>query len=263
MKRTLGSILAATIVLTALWGSANSASAAIRVTISDSVNTKVFYSPDSEIGVFATSLGDYDILLQTTLSNFPGQEAGGVLSQTLNVTDRSDPGTGTLPTLTVTADIIGSLGIAGGEVSATDLAAVTGATLSRWTLPSGSSLLVSSDVSSSEPRDQGALGTVQSHTTVNGTVISSLAIPINSTIEAEIIGSATNGPEGYTLTSQLVLSGASEGISGLAIGASSSVRAGPDQADIIPEPGTLAVLSIGAVGLAVTAVRRRLGRQTS
>lgn len=261
MKRLLWfTLLGAAMLLTSF---GESASAAIRVTITDSVNTKVFYSSDSNTGLISTSLGDYDVLLNTVFSNFSGQEAGGVLSQTINVSDSADPGAGTLPTLWITADIIGDLGIASGEVTGDNLALVSGAAQSRWTLPTGSSLLVSSDVSSSEPRDQAPTGTVQNHTTVNGTTISSLEIPINSTIEAEVTGTVGNGPEGYILSSQVVLAGANVGSSGLAIGASSSVRGGPDEADIIPEPGSIAVLSLGAIGLAITAVRRRFGRQAA
>jgi hypothetical protein len=122
-------------------------------------------------------------------------------------------------------------------------------------------LTVSSDVSSAEPASQAPVGTVQNTTTVNGVVIDSLAIGINSTVEAEQQGTAANTPSGYTLSSTVTLTGAASGTSGLAISASSAALA-PEAADIIPEPATMVVWGFGAIGLLWTA-RRRLARSAA
>jgi len=260
MQRRLFFSLVAAAALTLL--SAASASAAIRVTISDGVDTKVFYSPSSNIGVFSTDLGAYDVFLQTTFSNYPGQDAGGVLSQTVNLSDSDDPGGSILPTLTITADIIEAVsGLSMGQVTGSNLTAVNDAALAFFTLPSGPTLTVSSDVSSAEPASQAPVGTVQNTTTVNGVVIDSLAIGINSTVEAEQQGTAANTPSGYTLSSTVTLTGAASGTSGLAISASSAALA-PEAADIIPEPATMVVWGFGAIGLLWTA-RRRLARSAA
>src|SRR5688572_15222799 len=90
---------------TAVLGFADRASAAIRITLSDGTNEKVFYSTSSRSALFSTDIGDYEVLLQTTVSNFPGEAVGGSLTQTINISDEVISGS-TLPTLTVTSEVI-------------------------------------------------------------------------------------------------------------------------------------------------------------
>lgn len=264
-RRFFCPLLAAAVALTALAG-ADRASAAIRITISDGTTDKVFYSTSSQTALFSTDLGAFDLVLHTTLTNFPGQDSGGVLSQSINLSDDSDPTGGTLPTFTFTSEVIADVaGVSSGEVTGSQLSAVQAAPLARFTLPSSTLLRVTSDVASAEPTFQSTAGTVQNHTTVNGSTTSSQEIGVNSTVEADAFGDVGNNPaEGYTLSSQVVLEGANVGVSGLAINASSGVAASPDQADLIPEPMSAAVWGLGALGLAVAgAARRRLGRAKS
>src|SRR5688500_15484655 len=96
-RRFFCPLLAAAAVIAALVG-ADRASAAIRITISDGTTDKVFYSSSSQTALFATDLGAFDLVLHTTLTNFPGQDSGGALSQSINLSDGSDPTGGTLPT---------------------------------------------------------------------------------------------------------------------------------------------------------------------
>jgi len=256
-RRLCFSLLAAAMVVAALGGIPDRASAAIRVTITDSVNTKVFYSPDEASGVF-TTFGDYEVFLFTAITNYPGDGTGGMLSQNLTLSDTSG-GTGTLNTLFVTTDIIEDVGSLGsGEVTGDNLTAVNSASLALFTQPSGTSLSVTSSIGSTGGGG-GATGTLANNIDVNGSLTSS-STPVGSAVIDSETGTAVNSG-GYTLSSEIVLSGANAGISGLAISASANVALAEDAEEVIPEPGSLAVLGLGAVGLAVTALRRR--RQTS
>jgi MYXO-CTERM domain-containing protein len=260
-RRFFCPLLAAAVVLTALLG-ADRASAAIRITISDGTTDKVFYSSSSTSALFLTDLGAFDIVLQSTLSNFPGQASGGALSQTINLSDNLDPSGSTLPTFTFLSEVIQDVaGVSSGEVTGAQRTAVEGAALARFTLPSASLLRVTSDVASAEPTFQSTAGTVQNHTTVNGTTVSSNEVGVNSTIEADRFGVVSNDPSvGYTLTSEVVLENANAGVSGLSISAASGVAA--EAPAVIPEPGSMAVWGLGALGLALAgAARRRMRRE--
>jgi MYXO-CTERM domain-containing protein len=252
-------LLAAAALLTALTG-ADRASAAIRITISDGTTDKVFYSTSSQSALFATDLGAFDLVLHTTLTNFPGQDSGGALSQTINLSDASDPSGGTLPTFTFTSEVIVDVaGVSSGQVTNPgQLAAVQGAALARFTLPASTLLRATSDVSSAEPTFQAMAGTVQNHTNVNGTTVSSLEVGVNSTTEADTFADIPNDPAvGYTLTSQVVLENANVGVTGLAISASSGVVGSPAEADLVPEPVSAAVWGLGALGLVLAGAARR------
>jgi hypothetical protein len=262
-QRLICPILAATVLSAALLGGADRASAAIRITISDGSTDKVFYSTSSQAALFSTDLGAFDLILHTTLTNFPGQASGGALSQTINLSDNSDPGTGTLPTFTFTSEVIADVdGATFGEVTGATRDAVLAAPLARFTLPSASLLRVTSDVAAAEPTFQALAGTVQNHTSVNGTTISSTEVGVNSGVEADQFGNVPNDPaQGYTLSSQVVLENANIGVTALAITAASGVAAAAP-ADVIPEPASVAVWSLGALGLAMAgAARRRRQRE--
>lgn len=241
--------LAATVLATALGGVATPASAAIRVVISDGTNTRVFYSSDDAAPFFTTTLGSFDLVAGASVTNFSTQSASGAsLTQSVLVSD-TVPG-GTLPTLTVTTSVINAvMGVTNGEVTGANLAAVQGATLALFTLPTGPQLFVTSDVDSNATS---MTGTVQNNSTVNGSVVSSLAIPVDgvSPPEAQQSG-VVSGPAGFTLVSQIVISGVSSGIMG-SISSTSTV------APVIPEPGPLALWTLGGVGVVLIGLRRRL-----
>lgn len=259
-QRLFCPILAAAVLITALSGGADRASAAIRITISDGTTDKVFYSTNSQSALFLTDLGAFDVMILTTLSNYPGQASGGALSQTINLSDNAEPTMTPLPTFTFTAAVIADVdGVSSGEVTGDQRTAVQSAPLARFTLPSASSLLVSSDVSSAEPSRESMTGTVQNITTVNDVDVASLKLPVNATVEGEMRAIVSNDPsQGYTLSSRVILEGANTGVTGLAISASSGVTAA-----LVPEPASLAVWGLGGIGLAVAAAgRRRLQQGT-
>lgn len=252
-QRLFCPLLAATAFIAALGGVATPASAAIRVVINDGSSSRVFYSSDDATAYFTTTLGTYDIVVGSALTNFMTQSsAGGSLGQTLNISD-TVPG-GTLPTLTVTTSVIDPvMGVANGQVTGGNEALVLGAGLAHFTLPASSQLVVGSDIQGSSNL---AAGTIQNVTTVNGSNVASLAIPVDGVNppEAQRNENVGNNPAvGYTLVSQLIVSGASAGIMG-SISSSSTVTA----AALTPEPGPVALWALGGVGIVAAASRRRL-----
>jgi hypothetical protein len=238
LRRLCFPLLAVAAVLATL-ATGPPASGAIRITISDGSANQVFLATSNNSASFETSIGGVELFLTTATSNFPGTVFGANLLTTINVNDVSSTGAGTLPTFTVTTELVDGAG-----------------NLLRFTLPTDTVLRVSSDVSSAEPIFISTTGTVRNRTTVNGTIVDSATLGINATMEGEVLGTAPNTPDGFTLSSQVTIAGANVG-TGLSISASSAVIGGPLQAPGIPEPSSVAVLGLGSLSLGLIAASRR------
>jgi len=249
-RRLFCPLLAAAVLATALGGVATSASAAIRIVISDGnpANDQVFYSQfsgsENQLGVaFTTTFDGYDLLTSTTTSNFSGSSTEGFLSQSVVVTDA---GGGPLSQLRVSTAIIGNLGFATGQVFGANAATVAGAPSLLFTLPSDQFLSVTSRVNTLGATDTNAV--VQLNTVVNGGTTTS-----STTVDGSVnqtMGTALGLP-GYTLESTIILTGLSPGVSGLQAVGRSSVTV------LTPEPGPLALWGLGALGIVATAAGRR------
>lgn len=252
MLRRLFCPLLAAVVAAAVMGTSNRASAAIRITITDGSIEKVYYSSSSQSALFATDLGAFEIFLQSTISNYPGDAGGGALSQSINVSDTAGPTTGTLPTFTFTSAVIADVtGATTGFVTGTLADAVKAAPQIRFTLPSDAFVNVTSGVSGLTPFGQPTGGTVQNTTTVNGVPVVSLPVGINSGTNGIVSTGVANTPTGYTLSQGIVFTGGTPGISGLTISGVSGVSS------LTPEPQLMLAWALGAVGLGVVALRRR------
>jgi hypothetical protein len=108
-------------------------------------------------------------------------------------------------------------------------------------------LQVVSSGSGSTPNTD-STATLAVNTTVDGTTTSTTTtIPGGN----QTVGMALNTVNGYTLTSQLVISNAAHGVTGLAVTATSAVTA------LVPEPMSLAIWCVGACGLAAALRWRR------
>ncbi|HUE74564.1 MAG TPA: hypothetical protein VMP01_27095 [Pirellulaceae bacterium] len=259
MRRLFCPFLAAAVLAAAVLGGVDRASAAIRITISDGTTDKMFYSSSSTTALFATDLGTFDVILQTTVTNFPGSTSEGTLSNTINLSDDLDHSGSILPTLTVTTEVIANVaGLSSGFVTGATRTLVESQSLATFTLPAGAFLTASSDVSGMVAKPDMAGGTVQNTTTVNGTVIPSLAVGVNSHIDANV-NADFNAPAGYTLSSEVVFAGGTVGVSGLVISATSGVT-DTGANNLTPEPASLVVWGLGAAGLALVAARRGRGR---
>jgi len=248
-------LLAATVLATALGGVATPASAAIRVVISDGSNTRVFYSSGDVAPFATTTLGTFDVVAGVAATNFDMQSASGAsLNQIVVLSDFAG---GTLPTLRITSSVINAIaGISDGLVTGGSEMMVLGASPARFLLPASPNLLVTSDV---DANSNFGMATVQNLTSVNSTVVASLAIPIDGVNppEAQQASNVSNNPvQGFTLVSEIVIAGASPGLMG-SIGATTTVNAA---AVLIPEPGQYLLWGMGVLGIVVTAAGGRCRR---
>jgi MYXO-CTERM domain-containing protein len=160
--------------------------------------------------------------------------------------------------LTATAEVIDSVsGLTTGFVTdASVWANVQAASLAVFTLPAGSNLQISSDIGSQISDQTKEGGTVQNTTTVNGMVVPSLEVAVDSHLDA-IVDVDFDAPAGYTLSSQVVYAGGTPGIQGLVIFATSGVT------NLVPEPASMVVWGLGAAGLAFACARRRKARASA
>jgi len=259
MRRLIFPFLVAAVMAAVALGGVGRASAAIRITISDGITDKMYYSSSSTSALFSTDIGAFDVMLQTTASNFPGAATGGTLSNTIILSDDLDPSGSILPTLTVTSEVITNVnGLSSGFVTGTTRTSVESQGLATFTLPAGAFLTGTSNVSGMVSDRTKAQGSVQNTTTVNGNEIPSLEVGINSGVNGSV-SESISAPGGYTLTSEVVFSGGTGGVSGLVILATSGVTG---VTAMTPEPASMVVWGLGGLGLAIAAVRGRYGRQS-
>ncbi|MEX2177023.1 MAG: hypothetical protein WD872_21855 [Pirellulaceae bacterium] len=245
MKRKVFSLLAAVVMFATIGGATDRASAAIRLTISDGINPdQVFFSPINA-AAFSGTFGDFDFFLQSAGTDNPGSATGAFLAQSVILDDNSGATGGIIPTITFTADVVTAFG------SSTPLS---------FSFPSGSPLLVMSDFGASETNSNGFL---QADAILNGTTVLSSTQPLTPTSEGNASVSVNVPPGGFTLSNVLVLSGVPQGIRALVIDQTITVTGPPANIPEVPEPISLAVWGVGAVGLAFAARRRRLAGKAS
>ena len=254
-KRLFCPLLAAAVLGTALWGAADRAEGAIRIRISDGTNEQFFYQ-DSNSDSVVTSLGAFDIIFQASDENSTTQGADGFgqLTTLIALDDSSEPG-GTIPDFSFLAEVVDNTDVFGsGAISEAQFNSLT---LTRFTTPPiNSQLGVLSQVTGSEFGTSTPVGSVSNETTVDGNSVSSGSADLDGTTvsgqEAQ-----TNDSDGYTLSSEVVLTGVEGGAAGgIQIEAVSRVSA------LTPEPGSMAVWALGALGLTVVAGARRLRKKS-
>jgi hypothetical protein len=238
-RRLFFTILAATVFVAALGGATDRASGAIRLTISDGTNQVVLEGALDADGRanFSTQIGEFDLVAQTTVVT--EDTLVSTLSQAVQITPL-DPSV-VLPTLTLLAQVIDGSG-----------------NLAMFTLPDTAVVEVRSNASITGTTINS--GAAQTTTYFNGMpVVSGLhTYPASPpTLATQLF---LNPLGQYTLESELVISGVSGIGTGSVFGASSAVFGTdipPEQVELIPEPGSMAVWGLGALGLA-WAARRRL-----
>ena len=255
LRRLFCPLLAAAVLGTALWGAADRAEGAIRIRISDGTTDQFFYRDSNADPPVFTSLGAFDIVVQNSMTNSGNENVTGFgqLTQDIFLVDNST-GTGTLPMFTFLADVIDDIpGLSSGQINATQFNL---GVLTRFTAPPfNSELSVLSRVSGNDAQGTTPAGMVRNETTVNGNSVDTPDVGINSGNFGLAEETMTNAANGYTLSSEIVLTNANVGANGITIQGLSRVSAHT------PEPGSMAVWALGAIGLAVAAAGRRRFRR--
>lgn len=254
IRRLFCPLLTAAVLATALWGAADRAEGAIRIRISDGTNEQFFYQ-DSNSGSVVTTLGAFDIIFQSSSTNSgsEGVDGFGELTQLIALDDSSEPG-GTIPDFSFLAEVVDNTDVFGtGSISQSQFNSLS---LTRFTTPpSNSQIGVLSQVQGSEFGTSTPVGSVSNETTVNGNPVGSGDADLDG-VPVSNVEAMTNGSLGYTLSSEVVLTGVAGGAEdGIQINSVSRVSA------LTPEPGSMAVWALGALGLAVVAAGRKRFRR--
>jgi hypothetical protein len=178
------------------------------------------------ISAFTTA--DYSLTLNTSNTNFPGGDTGSLFTS-VSLTSFK---TGLLSDLTVLAEVFDTVTNQRAE----------------FDLPNGSPLFVTT-TATPNATNYGGGGTV-----VGTTIVNNVGVTTNPALYANLLGktntASVNSGATYTLANEIVFSGLHGGFASLGGQVSSSVA--------VPEPSSMALTGLVALGLAGVGVRRRL-----
>jgi hypothetical protein len=243
------------------------AEAALEFEIKSGATDDFFYASSNNFGqvTITTAIGNYTGQIETTFTNFAGSSSVGSISTTLNL---FATGGATAP-LTVSVMVVNNIAALDAMTSTPNAAiSVTAAqlstsVLSTWTGPSGTALVATANTSTSSEATTTA-GTAATTTyfdspplagspAVPGTpVVTSgtlmLAAPGIVLRNANVTGTGT-----YSLSQSVTVDGITDiGNSPVNITGQSSISS-----VAVPEPSTLALAGLGALGFIGYGLRRR------
>lgn len=238
-----------------LLGGSKQASADILLTVSAGATTESFdFTSNTSASQSIASIDGYSATIHTVVTNYPGAATGSIISTTVNITGAvttSNPFSTTVQLITP-----GSV-LPGGPYPTPPLSYTTQPLLA-WSLPASSPVQVSSGASfatnasvtsglatAATYYDSGPATTFATSTNVVG----STQNPANNTGNNFNQVTKTNSGT-YTLSQTLVLTGINVGATGFNFGATSAVNPGP-------EPSSMVLAGLGALGLVGYRLRRR------
>jgi len=245
---------AALVGIAALFFGGSRADAAIRIELTTGAADQVFYATNSTSALAIADIGGYHGQVNTTLTNFAGSPTLGDISTTLNIASIVSGS----PSLVVKVDVIVQVpaldptGL-GGHLAELETgaarAAVLAAALGTWTQPSGSPVLVTADTSTSS-RVNWTGGTATTTTFFNAApVVTSGTLVLTSPTD-QLATTVQPSTGTYTLGQQIDLVGASS-IGLVNVTGTSTVNA------LVPEPSTMALAGLGALGFIGFGLRHR------
>jgi hypothetical protein len=233
-----------------LLGGSKQASADILVTVSAGTSTSTFDLGPTNNGSFSTptfNIDGYTGSIDTVVSNYAGTPSLASLSTTDNIQSTS----GTPSTLTTTVVI--STGSSGSALTAP---------LAPWNQPNTPTVTVGASASftANATTSSGSVTTTTYYNSPPATTFSSsTGVTSGSQLtptSGSTVGTIVEGNTGtYTLSQQIVLSGLNAGAAGFNFGGTSTVQ--PIAVPSVPEPSTMALATMGALGLIGYGLRRR------
>lgn len=239
------------------------AEAAIELTVVTGATTDVFYSSSSTFLTTPTfSIGGYTGQIDTSITNYPGDPSIGFITTTLNMSSVVNGS----PSLTATVQVIANVAaldptIGTGPLAGADLAAVIASPLLAWTAPASSPVNVSADTSSSHNSTltAGTATTTTYYDSPPAVVGPGTAAVTSGTLDlfaaGEVFKDVLKPNAGtYSLSQSITLSG----ITGNAGGTVQLLNVtGNSGVTPTPEPSSLALTGLGALGLIGYGLRRR------
>lgn len=263
-RKSLTTVIATAVVgMTVLAGSnrAQAQSEALLVEATSGSNTVYFYSTDTSSFQTNFTVGEYSGTLDQQSTNYAGTPNIGRMSTAVTLETVNVPNGQTAPNLTVQVYVINAItGLSTGQVTYNQ---VSSATLASWSLPTQNPLTVNASTtvngqSGVSPTGSAYTTTYYNSPTTTSPSSSTAVVASNSvTFTTSTTGSGTSSvvlgnSGGYNLGQELVISGVNNQVGGFSITGNSSVTG--------PEPSTMALAAIGALGFAGYGIRRRRAR---
>jgi len=221
-------------------GDLRPARADILMTVSAGAFTSTYDFASNTIASQITTIDGYTANIQTIVTNYPGP-AGGLISTNVNISGT----TGTPATLTVTAQLVNPIG------SPVNSNLLWNTQSSPVTVTAGTTFAPQTGVTS---------GTVTTNTyfastsSLSTTGLTGTPVTATTSIPGGSPGftgtSMTNTSGTYTLSETLTISGLNVGAGIVNFGGTSSVTA-------VPEPSSMAIAGLGALGMIGYGLRRR------
>jgi hypothetical protein len=223
------------------------AEAALELVVTTGSTTDVFYATSStSLSTTTFTIGGYTGQVDTTITNFPGGNPS-FISTTLNMT-----GTSGSPDLVATVQVVQNVSsldpsAGGSALSPSNAALVQASPLLSWTSPSGSPVIVTANTSTSSQLTASS-GSAVTTSLYNGSgVVASGSLSLTALPSPSVLNSTSASNAGtFTFGQSIDITGGSGSFN---VTGTSTISG--------PEPSTMALAGLGALGLIGYGLRRR------